>query len=684
MFTLLTAVCLGAIVWRGPNNVENFFLRFVCGSALLSPILFAIALLGLATQTVFLILGIGIILASWPAWERPQFRLSPWLLVALPFFVYFGVNAMAPEVSPDGTNYHNALLARFDAAHRFLPFRESLYAALPQGAEILYLMAFSFGAHSAAALVHFGFLILIPLGFAAYGARLGHPQAGALAGILFAVTPVVAKTGVSAYVDVALATTLLGMLLVIEIYLASKDTRHLVFAALLAGFAYNIKMTGGAAIGILLLILLFYTQARWRNCLIASAVFVATIAPWLIKNAIVYGNPFAPFANSIFPNPYFTVDRMTGYAQALRHFNEVSWDQIPKTLLFDGFRLSGLLGPFYLILPLAYLAWRKPESRRLLLAASVFLAVYPLNTGARFLIPALPFFLLNLTHFPKILMAAGAVHLVLSWPSVIPYYANPYAWRIYEYPLQHALRHRPEADFLRAHMSDYDPGLLLQAQVPAGELVFTEPSIQRAYHLRDALVPYESAKGTRADFALAVPFSEAFAPTWRHRFQLSESVTDFTITQTATQEKSDDNWSITSMSPAGTATATHGNWDTAQAFDQNPATRWSSYQRMTPGMAITVHLEKPSAEIVVDMTHDQWSARLQLTANGKKYDPEVGDIDPPAQLRQQAILAVKAEGIRWLLIGQDGRLAKDIEAHQSEWPVTRTGHSNGFILYKLN
>jgi hypothetical protein len=40
-----------------------------------------------------------------------------------------------------------------------------MYAQLSQGIELLFLMAFSFGRHSAAALVHYAFLLALTWGF---------------------------------------------------------------------------------------------------------------------------------------------------------------------------------------------------------------------------------------------------------------------------------------------------------------------------------------------------------------------------------------------------------------------------------------------------------------------------------------------------------------------------------------
>ena len=80
-----------------------------------------------------------------------------------------------------------------------------MYAYLSQGAEMLFLFAFTFGRHSAAALVHFAFLCALPLLMVCYGRRFGLRKASLFAALLVFASPVIGKDGVSAYNDLALS-----------------------------------------------------------------------------------------------------------------------------------------------------------------------------------------------------------------------------------------------------------------------------------------------------------------------------------------------------------------------------------------------------------------------------------------------------------------------------------------------
>ena len=109
-----------------------------------------------------------------------------WGIVFGLYVVLYLANAMAPEVSPDGAGYHLGLVARYLREHGFVRITDNLYAAMPAGVEMLFLFAFAFGRHSAAALVHFAFLLALVWQIFSYGRRRGIPGGGsgaALAGL---------------------------------------------------------------------------------------------------------------------------------------------------------------------------------------------------------------------------------------------------------------------------------------------------------------------------------------------------------------------------------------------------------------------------------------------------------------------------------------------------------------------
>ncbi len=257
-FFAATALALGTLLLRALSirlyRTEERLLGFVTGSAVLSAILFVLCALKAAHKGVFLALGAASILAVWrmggyrakgnevPAMPRA------WRFVLLGVFavfaIYYFVTAWAPEKSPDGMGYHLWIVAEYARAHGFVRIPTSFYANLTQGLELLFLYAFAFGRHSAAALVHFTFLVTLPFLMVSYGRRFGFPRAAVAAALFVFVAPVVGFDGSIAYVDVALATVIFAVFYLLQIWDLERDARLLVPIGILAGFAFAIKYTG--------------------------------------------------------------------------------------------------------------------------------------------------------------------------------------------------------------------------------------------------------------------------------------------------------------------------------------------------------------------------------------------------------------------------------------------------------
>ncbi|MDP3000108.1 MAG: hypothetical protein Q8N47_21670, partial [Bryobacterales bacterium] len=198
VFTAATCMAAGGLLLRAlPLRLyrqERRLFAFVIGSACLSLLVFALAAAQLARGDVFLTTGVLLIaLALWRGAHRARGDSLPplprfWKALFLAVFAVFGAiyfcNAMAPEISPDGSSYHLGLVGLYLNHGGLYPLETSLYANLSQAMEMLFLFAFPFGRHSAAALMHFAFLLTLPLAMLAYSRRFGFPAAGATGALL--------------------------------------------------------------------------------------------------------------------------------------------------------------------------------------------------------------------------------------------------------------------------------------------------------------------------------------------------------------------------------------------------------------------------------------------------------------------------------------------------------------------
>ena len=701
-FTVAVCLALGGLLlgdcFRDPGA------RFVTGAALLSLLVFFLCSLKLAYPLLFLLLGAGLCLWGRPpglpsARSAPRPTLLTFAFAA--FFVLYFFHAMAPEASPDGAGYHLGLVVRYLREHGFVRITDNFYAALPAGVEMLFLFAFAFGRHSSAALVHLAFLVALTWQVYAYARRAGFAQAGAAAALLVFASPAVGIDAASAYNDVALAAIVFTLFNLLETWNETRNTRLLIAIGLLAGFAFTVKYTAWLALpwaaG--------YVALKSRRSAAVVAVWSAVvIAPWLLKNWIWFHNPVAPFFNRVFPNPYVLVSFEETYRRVLSLYHLKSRWQIPMEVTTRG-SLSGLLGPVFLLSPLALLALRKSAGRRLLLAALVFGANYFSNIGTRFLIAPLPFVALAmalvLSAVPRLAIAVALIHAVISWPALVPKYAIPQAWRLTKIPWREALRLKPEGPYIESRLPDYAIDRLIEEKTPPGSTVFTFTPIPEAYTTRRVRVEFQSAENKLSGDTLWTAMVPEYVPTWRLRFSFPrQSLRGIRVLQTGTGP---DLWSVhelrvldgsreLSRAPQWRLTAHPYPWTVQSAFDNSLVTFWLCGETAHPGQFLEVqfHGDETADAVLIETAPNQWSVRLKLQGLDPAGHwiplaaaPAASDAPRPLGLRRAAAEELKRRGNDYLLVFDTNVGADDLRANAELWGIRLVGEDRGARLYQL-
>jgi Dolichyl-phosphate-mannose-protein mannosyltransferase len=726
-FTL--AVCLAAgklilqLVRARLTRLEEYFLGFVTGAACVSTIVLGLTAAGQAHRGVFLAVGLVIIAL---AIRRGAHRFSnagtqmalpwTWKIIFGILFAVFGVlylgNALEPETSPDGVAYHVALAARYLRAHHIEKITTNFTANYPEGMEMLFLFAFAFGKHTAAAMVHFLFLLMAPFGMLAYGRRIGSPVAGVIGALLFFMSPIVGKTGSSAYVDVALACAVFAVFLLLEIWREESNNGLLVPIGICAGFAYATKYTGGLVIVYAIGAVLFNLW-RTRKPLLLPAVLVAACSllvagPWILKNVITVRNPVSPFATEIFPNPYLSVWLEKNWLDVQRVRSNLTANELPLELSVGGSRLYGVVGPAFLLAPLLLLGLRTPPGRRIAFAAILFAIPCLAAPETRLWINSLIFasmgMALVLARWRAIAVTVVLLHALTCWPAVLNRFVHPYAWRIGDVDWKAALRLTPEADFLRRHVTDYNIGLTIDKIVPAGEPIFSFSGIQQAYQSHEVIVDWTSSFGARVSDALRTPFTKTLQPTERHDYRFAQvTARKIRLTQTARSET--DRWSITELhvfrqgvelrrAPEWRLRASSNPWDVRLAFDNDAVTRWTSYAAYRPGMFVEVDFghSQPIDQVAADCSREQpgMNMRLEYQAAAGEWrtiaeGATIYDIPPPSGMRRAAIQQVERDNVHWLLMHdlELDRGTRDFYRYQKLWGIRLVAAEGPFKLYKL-
>ena len=130
------------------------------------------------------------------------------------------------------------------------------------------------------------------------------------------------------------------------------------------------------------------------------------------------------------------------------------------------------------------------------------------------------------------------------------------------------------------------------------------------------------------------------------------------------------------------------------AFDNNPITRWRSWEPLFPGMYIQVdfgRLEKAD-RVVIDTTPDQRQVRLRLEGQTRSDAPWERLAESPAEtrlptppnLRHLATSEIKWQGIEYLLASPSDFWDKDIRNNPRDWGLTPVAEKNDYRLYRID
>ena len=639
---------------------EHVPMAFILGAGCLHLILFAILSLHLAHRGVleallaililtsvalgsFCNFGAGKILAAvglgsfrnFGGWEaaRQEPPLSwPLKLVfgalSAAYFVFYFFNAWAPEDSADGSSYHLGLVSHYLRVHGFEKITTDFYAALSAGVDILYVPAFAIGGHSAASLTHFCFGIMLALAMLAYGRRIGKPWVGATGALLTWLSPVVGMDQTSAYNDVAVTAIVFAAFYWTQIWDQEQDSRLLIPLGLVTGYAYAAKYT------VFLIAVFVIGFVAWRTRKLKPVLAVAVLAlvmagPWTIRNGIWYQNPVAPLGNWLFRNPYMHVITEQQYAAYMRSYNLRNLWALPWEVTVRGQDTAGLIGPIFLLTPLALFSLRFAQGRRLLLAGALMVSTYFANIGTRFLIPSLPFFSLALAmavgsrhrtpglpgadgenaapafrcgafkETPVLLAAVMVFQAAAGWPAVMKHYTARYAWRLDRIPYREALRKIPQETYLSQRDPDYNIARMLDANMPTGERALAFGFGREAYTSRQVLVSFRSASNEVLGDIVTAGFSLDSQPIMAREFRFAErNVRRMRVVQTA-QALPPEQWSVHELRflnhgveiarrPEWRLRAWPNPWEVQLAFDNSAVTRWRSWEVAFPGMFMDV------------------------------------------------------------------------------------------------
>lgn len=587
-------------------------------------------------------------------WVRPH----PLWAMALPGLGLTLIHALAPEIQPDATTYHLGLVAEWVRTGAFGP-RIGFYEILPLGLETLFLPAYLAGGPVGAKLLHWGLFVASLVLIARVGRQCGlDPAKAVLGAVFYSWTPVAMLVASSAYTDAGLVFFILAA------FSALLEQRSMQ-SGLAAGFCYAIKMPGG----IVPLALAAWLAARrqWRNALVFILAAMVPTLPWIARAFWLTGNPVAPLANGLFPNDWFHPQSERALTGFLAAYGGVEGFAMWRSLLSGGAALQGLIGPVCLLLPLGLAAWRRRETRVLVVATVVLALPWMLNHGARFLLPAIPFAALALASvLPAWAMAAAvALHGLLAWPPVMDRYVDAQAWRLKGVPWEAAIGAESAESYLTKHLWEYRFARQAAAKIAPGETLLDFYGLPYAYLPVVPLGPLSSAEFDNIVFTLNS--ATAGVPERLYRVDCAwplEFVREIKIAAAS-------DWpvplAISEARPlrGGSPTGIGRNWfldsrpnggDAALAMDNNAASRWSTLEPAGRGSWWALRFDRPVPldGMRFDLANIDEPTRFMVTVTniaGHARLPCVQAEPKPLPLdfrRRSAMGFARSRGVRWI------------------------------------
>jgi hypothetical protein len=392
-----------------------------------------------------------------------------------------------------------------------------------------------------------------------------------------------------------------------------------------------------------------------------------------------------------------------------RHMAMYSLDsrmQIPMEVTVHGSLLNGLLGPVFLLAPVALFAWRYPEGRRLLIAALFALMAYPSNIGTRFLIPALPFvalamgFSLNIVRWLP--LALVTAHALLSWPNMIPTYANQWAWRLDRVTWTEALRLRSEDNYILSLSPAYGLTRKLETLVPPGRRIMGFGQLPEAYTNRDFLVGFQSAEGNGLRDIFLTPLTRERQANRQVRLQIPAG-RHRAVRVVQDRDESGGQWSITEMriynvaseilrSPHWRLRAHPTLHEVPKAFDGSFVTRWLTDQGRYNGMYIEVNFgrEELIDRVILNLSPDQPLDSYHVEVPGEKdtwvrvkTELHVAEVTTPLGLRRTAVEELLRRNVHYLVVADSDFGSADLILNRVVWGVDELAQVADWRLYRL-
>jgi len=261
------------------------------------------------------------------------------------------LGALAPVTGWDATVAHLALPADYAREGHIALQPGNVYSGYPHLAHCLYAAAYHHGGALPVSVLSWALGGSACAAVYVLGARLSCRRVGILAAALLATAPIYMDQAGTVSIDLAFAAFATAALAAVAAWFDEKRLAALVAAGLLAGSACGIRHTGYLVCAFLALaVLMGRSPKRFRATACFGLAALAAAAPWLVRSALLTGNPFFPLLAGWFPEgpiAHVAVDGAGVHESIARSggisflgFLRFPWDIIMRPGWYDGWNKS--------------------------------------------------------------------------------------------------------------------------------------------------------------------------------------------------------------------------------------------------------------------------------------------------------------------------------------------------------
>ncbi len=371
LLLIISAAILGTAFVRlmriEETGFESYAIRMLCGFCLCAVLIIATGSRSLQLSLFALFIAVGLGFAydlisqrlrrerSEPVFHGDE-RLRPFdyvclSAIAIPL-VLAGLAAFAPVTSWDAGVAHLALPSDYVREGRIMLFEGNAYSAYPHLMHSLYAFAFLHGGEKGAALINWLFALCSCAVVYGLGRRMdkengGGHRCGLIAAAILATAPIFLDQAGTVSIDLAFVAVAMAALLCLVAWFQEKSFGWLILSAFFAGSSCGIRHTGYLICVLLTVAVLFGNsekRLRFVSCFVGVGILAAL--PWLLRSALLVGNPFYPFFLGLFSSPIPDAD-ITGFGKhgtvsniSFKSFLMFPWNVIMRPQWFDGWSKS--------------------------------------------------------------------------------------------------------------------------------------------------------------------------------------------------------------------------------------------------------------------------------------------------------------------------------------------------------